>query len=80
MMWKCSGSGDRRGRLALALLVAAATIAVGAPAASAIDVNAPEAGIADPLAGVAPLDRNCKPGQVDVNTEVCLTQRHRSRS
>lgn len=45
-----------------------AIVAGMAPTAHAIDVTAPEAGITDPLRGIAPLDRNCKPGQVDVNT------------
>lgn len=54
--------------LGLPLLVAVIIGCALAPAANAIDVMAPEAGITDPLASVAPLDRNCKQGQVDVNT------------
>ena len=37
-------------------------------ARAALDLHAPEAGISDPVATMAPIDRNCASGQVDVNT------------
>src|SRR5688572_29199735 len=53
-------------RLAAVLLLVGL---LGVPAqADAVDLGAPERGITDPLAGVSPLDRNCRTGQVDVNT------------
>lgn len=50
----------------------ASLLAFGSAAASitstSLDLSDPEAGITDPVANMLPLDRNCKPGQIDVNT------------
>ena len=49
-------------------MVAVGALFACASPASAIDLTAPERDIADPLADMRPLDRNCSAGQVDVNT------------
>lgn len=50
----------------------ASLLVFGSAAASltsnGLDLSDPDAGIADPVANLVPLDRNCKPGQTDVNT------------
>lgn len=43
-------------------------IQTGAADVSTIDLANPTAGITDPAAGLEVLDRNCKSGQVDINT------------
>lgn len=40
----------------------------GSATASTLDLHDPEGGISDPTAPLAPLNRDCRPGQVDVNT------------
>jgi hypothetical protein len=59
--------------VALALLGLVAPSAQGVPApgtsgSTTLDLTRPTTGIKDSLEAMTPFDRNCKPGQVDVNT------------
>lgn len=44
-----------------------------ASVAAQVDLHHPGAGISDPLAGLAPLGRDCAPGQTDINTASAAT-------